>query len=290
MKEELQKISDFFNLGEILNIEKAAGNANRNSYITTHQGKYFIKIIEERSEFNEVFSEIPYIERLKSKIKIVPYIKNHKGESLFHEGKTIALVQPFVKNISFKKSDSMVLQLVGEQARLHGVDSSNLPNRRHWIDLGYIDRALSEIEKNNWMTDTNLLRRHPSVSQDWSGCATGIVHGDLHLGNALFGKDQKLLAIVDWEEVGSGYYLLDFAMTVGSFCFGDELLDRELLSRMIKTYESIRPFSNVEKQLLDLAIQRASITGFVWSCLRNHIRGEKRVWDAKKCKCFKYFK
>lgn len=289
MKDELQQISDFFDLGEIISLEKAAGNANRNSYITTHLGKYLVKIIEERSEVDEIASEIPYIERLEGKIKIVPYIKNKNGESLFHKDRTIAFVQPFVENESTKKDEAVVLQLVIEQAHLHHIDSLNLPERKHWIDLDYIDRALNEIEKNNWMTDTELLRNHPSALQDWSNCSFGIVHGDLHLGNALFDKDKNLLAVVDWEEVGLGYYLLDFAMTVGSFCFGDESLDRELLGKMIEAYESVRPFSDSEKQLLDIAIQRAAITGFIWSCLRNHARGEERVWDAKKCKCFKYY-
>ncbi|NCS99669.1 phosphotransferase [Candidatus Parcubacteria bacterium] len=289
MKDELQQISDFFELGVITETEEASGNSNRNSYITTSTGKYLIKIIEERNDASEVASEIPYVKRLKGNLKIIPYIENQNGESLFHKDKTIALAQPFVENIPVERSEAVILQLVEEQARLHQIDPSDLPQRQHWINLGYIARALKEIEENNWMANTEVLKNHPAATQDWSSCESGIIHGDLHLSNTLFNQNKELLAIIDWEEVGIGHYVLDFAITISAFCFDNKKLNKELLEKMISVYEKERLLSDIEKQLLDIAIQRAFITAFVWKCLRKHRQGDETVWDAKDCNCFTYF-
>lgn len=284
---QLQDIADFFNLGEVAKVEKAAGNANDNSYITTQKGCFLVKIIQERESSEEVRTELDFVDRLQDAIKLVPYIRNKQGEALYVKD-VIALVQPYIKNFKRGSDEGIPLELIAEQARMHLVDTSGLPNRNHWIDLGYIDRTLSLIKENDWMKNTELLRSHPAVNQDWSECPKGIIHGDLHFGNALFDKDKSLLAIIDWEEVGLGHYILDLGVTISEFCLRDGSLDKDLLKQVVNEYEKVRKLTSQEKELLLVAVDRALITAFVWKCLRKHNQGERKQWNAKDCGCFGY--
>lgn len=286
--DELKEIADFLELGEIKSVEDAPGNANRNSYVTTHKGRYLIKIIEERVDVNEVVSEISYLKRLEGQVKMVTYVENSKGESLFDSGGVIAIAQEYLENTTLACDEDLILQVVTEQAKLHLIDCTDLPQREHWIDLGYINRTLDKLEEHNQVMNADLLRGHVSMSQDWSKCSTGIVHGDLHLGNVLFNSNKDLLAIIDWEEVGTGYYILDLGMTIVAFCFRDDKFNAELFKKMIDAYETLKPLTNIEKQLIHQAIQRAFITVFVWRAARHFYQGRVEVYDAKDCDCFKH--
>lgn len=101
-----------------------------------------------------------------------------------------------------------------------------------------------------------------------------IVHGDLCPDNCLF-EGERLVAFVDWQEMGVTATLMDFTSTVLGFCFVDQdadsdywaLFDPELYYALFESYTSIRPFSSAELAQLDAAMKYVGLTQPVWSML-----------------------
>lgn len=104
------------------------------------------------------------------------------------------------------------------------VSCTDLPEKRHWIDEHYLPEA---IEAAVHMYGAERLRETLNVfhSLEHFQPATfpqSIVHGDLDPSNCLF-EGEKLVAFVDWQEIGVGAALMDFVQTALGFCFVDQL-------------------------------------------------------------------
>jgi aminoglycoside phosphotransferase (APT) family kinase protein len=58
----------------------------------------------------------------------------------------------------------------------------------------------------------------------------GLMHGDYHIGNVLYGTDGSLAAIIDWEMASIGDPLLDFARLLSTWpdANGDAVLSRKI--------------------------------------------------------------
>ena len=95
----------------------------------------------------------------------------------------------------------------------------------------------------------------------------GIIHGDFHLGNALVSSDQdKVIAILDFEEAAENLYLIDLAVTIMAIgtATNDDILDTGLIQETIRGYQSRRKLCQAERELLPEAIQYAANTWIKW--------------------------
>ncbi len=128
----------------------------------------------------------------------------------------------------------MGFELVNGLAALARLD----PTERGLSDIGKLDGYLgrqvgrwqSELESYNqiaaWtgrasLGDVNVIEQWLQKylpTRVWGG----IVHGDYHVGNVIYGEDGALRAIVDWEMVTLGDPLLDFCRMLISWPIDDE--------------------------------------------------------------------
>jgi len=101
----------------------------------------------------------------------------------------------------------------------------------------------------------------------------GIIHGDLFPDNALFSveNDQRLgvvKAIVDWEEVCLGEFVLDLGMTICGCCFPNKeenKLDMKLSQALLDGYQKVMTsFSQKENQLLLEMVEFSCISIAFW--------------------------
>lgn len=157
-------------------------------------------------------------------------------------------------------------------ANLHAKSATFTPppgfDRPHWDERYFVDPGTaSTLERM-----TRYLRRHfPPEAADrfvqLAGQARelmgrlrpdpgshGLIHADLHPGNCLFRPDG--VAFVDFEDLGSGYFLYD----VASALFGS--LERHDYPRLAEAfseaYAGIRPLpSDFARQLLLFQLSRA---------------------------------
>jgi len=103
-----------------------------------------------------------------------------------------------------------------------------------------------------------IERLRPSIIDRAQHLPQAILHGDCFPDNALFEGD-KLVAIIDWEEICQGPALVDVAVTICGCCFPkNNELDLNVMNAFLESYEKARVLSEEEKKLfndyLDYAI------------------------------------
>ncbi len=101
-----------------------------------------------------------------------------------------------------------------------------------------------------------------AVARD-AGLPAGIVHGALFRDNVLWRETGEVSALLDFESACAGTFAYDLAVTVLSWCFGDDL-DGRLAAAMCAGYERVRPLGERERAGLhaeaELAALRFTIT------------------------------
>jgi Ser/Thr protein kinase RdoA (MazF antagonist) len=173
-------------------------------------------------------------------------------------------------------------------AKLHLVPCDDLPEKRHWLDARYLPEAMQKAVE---MYGSEPLRETLQVFHSLSAfqpaqLPQSITHGDLCAVNCLF-EGERLVAFVDWQEIGVGAALVDFVSTVLGFCFVDQdegtdfwaIFDPVLYRALFEGYTSIRPFSPEELAQLDAAMKYVGLTQPVWSMLnwQQYHSGQKMI-------------
>ena len=276
LDEKLVAIATQFALGEIQSYERAPGT-NDNYFVTTAQGEYLFKIIV-NTTLEEVVNGLPFLQRLKEH-NFTPtayYLMSPNGQLFYTSSDCDAVVLHRLPGEMPALSPTISREVGLALAQLHMVPSNNLPAKRHWLDARYLPEAIESAVK---MYGVKRLQEtlnvfHSLNSFQPATFPQSIIHGDLDTTNCLF-EDERLVAFVDWQEVGVSAALIDFSSTVLGFCFVEQdegsdywaLFDSDLYRTLYEGYTSIRPFSQYEREHLDDALKYVALTQPVWSML-----------------------
>ncbi|GLV53512.1 homoserine kinase [Dictyobacter sp. S3.2.2.5] len=276
LEEKLTAIATHFALGPVIDFERTSGT-NDNYLASTPSGGYLFKIIT-NSPLQKVLDGLPFLQRLQEYhfTASAYYLSAPDGNQFYHSPDCDAVVLTRLPG-SMPQPSQKVSQAIGAQlARLHLVPSQNLPTKPHWLDASYISRSLhSAIQLYGPERLQQTLRIVHSLSDfQPETFPQSIVHGDLDTTNCLF-DGYWLVAFVDWQEIGVGAAIMDFAMTVLGFCFVDApegsdywaCFDPELFQSLFSGYQSIRPFSDYELTHLDAAFTHTGLTQPLWTML-----------------------
>ena len=95
------------------------------------------------------------------------------------------------------------------------------------------------------------------------------------MGNTLVNSEQdKVIAILDFEEAAENLLLVDLAVTIMAICTAtnDYALDDDLIRETIRGYESHRRLCKTEQDLLPEAVNYAAKTWIKWFEDNNYAR------------------
>ena len=85
------------------------------------------------------------------------------------------------------------------------------------------------------------------------GAPRGLIHGDLFRDNVLWttseGAPLRIAALLDFESAHDGPFAYDLAVTILSWCFGDDL-DLLLARSMVQGYRSVRELEGADRDAL----------------------------------------
>jgi homoserine kinase type II len=169
-----------------------------------------------------------------------------------------------------------VLKQIGETlARLHRISPlMELP--RFPMGITQIVPFIKEVEETEFKTHPFLLWLKSEL--EWmipeleKPLPSGLLHGDLFLDNTLF-DDEKMVAIIDFEEGCHDTLLIDIAMTIIGCCYTeDHLLEEELVHSFLEAYNATRPISDDEYSGLNSYVHYAALTIAFWRFRQFNIR------------------
>lgn len=117
---------------------------------------------------------------------------------------------------------------------------------------------LAQADRAMLMRVSEVVRERlpPPGPEDW-----GLVHADLHRGNVVSTPDGEV-AVIDFDDSGWGYYLLDIATVLSSIlrtCLHDRMAYARFAAGYLDGYRSIRPLPAAARALDEFLVMRDMI-------------------------------
>ena len=252
------------------------GIENTNYFASSDMGDYVLTLFE-RLTAEQLPFYLHLMKHLAQRGIPVPDPQaDANGEILLHvQGKPAAVVNK-LKGKSQLQPTAAHCAAVGEMmARMHvaGRDYGRLqPNLRAiaWWN-STVPLVLPHISPNQaaLLQSELAFQNHIHASSAYAALPGGPVHADLFRDNVMFEAD-TLTGFFDFYFAGVDAWLFDVAVCLNDWCIdlGTGARDNQREAAFLQAYQSVRPFTKAERQLLP-AMLRAGALRF-WT---------SRLWD-----------
>ncbi len=245
----IPQILSFFDLSQPTIISPIKqGISNHNYFVETVEDVFVVKFLVGQTAVN-IENDIAIQQQLLSlNITSPNYLRSASGTHIYNNQGLQAVISRKIDGIVPTKMNMKLAFEFGQKLSVFHTAVTKLPH-----------------------PNANSLM-NPEISGVYSvifshDLPRGIIHGDFHLGNALVSSDQeKIMAILDFEEAAENLFLVDLAVTIMAICTAtdDYVLDDDLIRATIRGYQSHRTLCKAEKGLLPEAIKYAANTWIKW--------------------------
>ena len=265
------------NLGSLTALRGIEGGIeNTNYFATTDQGEYVLTLFERLTQ-----AQLPFylhlMKHLAERGILVPDPAANRDGDILHTlcGKPAAVVNKLAGH-SQLQPQAVHCAAVGDMlARMHlaGADyNRSQPNLRGlpwWNDtvpvvLPYLTPAQDALIRSEL-----AFQNHTAASSAYAALPRGPVHADLFRDNVMFDGEQ-LTGFFDFYFAGVDTWLFDLAVCLNDWCIdlptGLHIADRA--QAMVAAYQSVRPLSAAERQLLPAMLRAGALRFWV-----------SRLWD-----------
>lgn len=258
-----------YDIGPALTCEGIAeGVENTNYKLTTPSGRYILTIFEKRVAETDLPFFMAVMEQLAARDFPAPKpIPTRGGQMLTRiNGKPAAIVS-FLDGAWPRQVALHHCAAVGETlAQMHVAladfagTRANALSVRGWETL--LVPRLDEAEKLRPGLADLVRKDMMAVRMAWrTDLPRGVIHADLFPDNALF-TDAALTGVIDFYFACTDALAYDLAVCLNAWCFHDANYDPERGRAMIAAYESVRPLSALERQMLPMLARGAALRFF----------------------------
>lgn len=281
----LETILDNYPLGPPQDVSPLdGGQANSSTIFSTDDGKYVISVCDEKS-FAELNLLTLTLEHLKKHNIATTRLIRTKDDSRFieYDNKPVYIKEFIEGTVPGSLTPEMARQIGVALAHLHAVPPQHYLPSSFSYGIESFRQIIADKEAfPQWLNDkTNYLikRIDPDLPR-------GLIHGDLFCDNTVF-QGEKLVALLDFEEVCNYFLIFDLGMCAAGCCFPSGTFSMELTIALSSGYQSVRPLSDLEKKLLKLQIEYGAIATAFWRYRQYNIRfpniGKNHSYEEMRC-------
>ena len=258
-----------YDIGAAISCEGIAeGVENTNYKLTTASGRYILTIFEKRVAETDLPFFMAVMERLAARGFPAPKpIATRDGALLSRiKGKPAAIIS-FLDGIWPRQVELHHCAPVGEAlARMHVALSDFAGTRPNALSLGGWETLLAprmdEAEKLRPGLAELVRKDMVAVRMAWrNDLPRGVIHADLFPDNALF-TDGALTGVIDFYFACTDALAYDLAVCLNAWCFNGPRYNLERGRAMIAAYESVRPLSALEREMLPTLVRGAALRFF----------------------------
>ncbi len=220
------KIKEYYNLNANYIYPTKNGISNNTYLIKTDNKNYILKIYEYSSS-KKVNNEIDLLKLLKLKKLNVPHVIGYNGKELIHLDNKPSVLFSYMEGRTIDKPNkNNIKQIALFLVKLHSI------NYNKKIDNIYTTKRIEYYLRESGY---NSMLKHID-SLNLIAKANVLIHGDLFMDNVRFNKNG--LRVFDFSDFCHGDLYFDIAVIGINWCFLDGSLNKNLLDKLINTYNS----------------------------------------------------
>ena len=264
---EINEILKFYGLGQAVDFEPTLeGISNSNYKVKLDNGNKVLLKVSNDKTIEQLTNEQKILLKLKKynyEYSLPPF-ETIAGKPIYHHNDFYGVVFPFISGFPPQVTEANCSQIGKALGRLHSLEirSEDLDAIRPHDLVGYGGLSINEYTlKPDAAPDfaKAFVEIFPDRLQNipYDLFPSGIIHGDLYSDNSLF-NDGKLVTLIDFEQSGTGRFILDLGIAISGTCLKDENIDPKLIQSFLSGYEDARKLLTIEKEYLNTAI----IVGF----------------------------
>ena len=273
------------NLGELTALRGIQGGIENTNYFATTvldgvETEHVLTVFERLG-----FEQLPYYLRLMKHlatrgIPVPEPAANAKGELLHKvQGKPAAVVNKLHGRSELAPSIPHCMAVGAMLARMHlagrdfELQQPNLRGLPWWNETVPVVLPHLDADQSALLKSELAFQNHVASLPAYKALPRGPVHADLFRDNVMF-DGETLCGFFDFYFAGHDSFLFDLAVTLNDWCIfhgdlgADGMHDEARAQAMLAAYQSVRPLTTAERQLLP-AMLRAGALRFWLS----------RLWD-----------
>ncbi len=204
--------------------------------------------LQEEQLILALLAELKYPYSLRS-------LTTKNDEAIYNYQDYFGVLYPFIDGIPPGPSDVTCGEIGKALAKLHNLSFDSIIHKaRSHEDVGYGPIKIKEYAQSKKAQSyflESFKRVFPSGVDHLadSRLPSGLIHGDLYYDNTLF-QNEQVAAVLDFEQAGTGEFLLDIGISISGTCLEKGLLHDGLIKSYLKGYEEIRTLTSLEKENL----------------------------------------
>jgi len=281
--EQVNEILAAYDLGKTrVTSRLRSGYANENYRVDADRGSYLLRVCREKGE-QDIRHEMRVLEKLKEEGFPAAYPAYRRdGEGITRYRGMNVVIYDFIPGGEPELNAESVGEIGNAVARLNSMEGWEELEQSNSFSLELCHSIIHDVGTGNYTSEYpeifDFLRkgieRIEGPLREELPC--GLIHGDVFPDNTIY-KGDKLIAIVDFEEVCTDKLLIDVGVTINGFCFVDNKLDGSLLESLLTSYTSVREMSSKETELLPHYIEWGAFSMLAW-----HLSYLLREFDPRK--------
>lgn len=261
MKKEIKDIlANQYGIDDVLQIQKIAdGFVNFNHKVITKSASYVYRLCLQVSDAETLKYEVRLSKALaKINFPIAKIIPTASNEYFVNSPSGFVVLSEFIEGSQPNLNPSTVKEIAFSLAKLNLFEDSDLFEKKNLIHMDNCIQTMDEFKTapQQFPEIFNYFEEQTRFLEDAlkTELPKGLIHGDVFPDNTIF-INNKLKAIIDFEDACVDHFLMEVGMTINGFCFKNNILDEDLTKIFLKTYNQIRPLNNLEWELLPYYIQ-----------------------------------
>lgn len=269
-----QEILSLYDLGKVQQLTPLSlGISNSNYRLQTQSGVYLFKISNDKN-YDQLAQEqrlLLYLHEKKYPYSLCPIALKDKSH-IYHYEDYFGVIYPFIEGIPPGPGDQTCRAIGEALAKLHLIELPPADYIRPHEEVGFGVEQMAKYcmtstcpEDFKVAFETICPDRGESFKN--SQFERRIIHGDLYYDNTLFDHNH-LAAVLDFEQGGIGEAILDLGISISGTCLEKGFVSFGLVESFLRGYESIRPLSKMEKQILNQVICLGLLSISLWRIKR----------------------
>ena len=277
-QQEIQKIETLYGISISKCLPIKGGNSNSSFRLFTDESEYVLTIVEEK-EIKEIENLVNLLLHLeKNQFPSSEILKALNGKPFAELNSKPVIIKKWIEGDVSRDFKKNTLEEIGNSmANLHQIPACDFLPKKHSYGIQEISKIKDlkiDVKYENWLQEKIEFLKN-NIPEN---LPKGLIHGDLFFDNLLL-ENNKLKAIIDFEEACNYYLVFDLGMSIIGLCMNGEEIDLVKVKHFIKGYEAIRKLEPLEKEKLMLFTGYAAIATSYWRFWKYNIQAS--VADSK---------